>query len=91
MTLKIEVGKKGYVIIPKAVRDLVGIKEGDELIVKVENGKIILEPEIKVDIEEFRRRLENHWKIINRYVRKRPKLGDLAGISLEEEFEDNVH
>ncbi len=91
MTLKIEVGRKGYVIIPKVVRDLVGIKEGDKLIVKVENGKIILEPEIKVNIEEFRGRLENHWRTINKYARKRPKLGDLAGISLEEEFEEHVH
>ncbi|WP_390532980.1 AbrB/MazE/SpoVT family DNA-binding domain-containing protein [Sulfurisphaera ohwakuensis] len=28
-------------IIPKSIRDLVGIKEGDTLIIKVENGDYI--------------------------------------------------
>ncbi|MEM4741745.1 MAG: AbrB/MazE/SpoVT family DNA-binding domain-containing protein, partial [Ignisphaera sp.] len=28
------VGRKGYIILPKAVRDVFGIDEGDELIVE---------------------------------------------------------
>jgi transcriptional regulator, AbrB family len=39
----VEVGKKGYVIIPKNIRDLLGIKEGDKLTLNVYDGKIILE------------------------------------------------
>ena len=38
------VGKKGYVIIPKSIRELVGIKEGDVLTLTVENGRIVLKP-----------------------------------------------
>ena len=52
MTLRVEVGKKGYIIIPKSVRDLVGIKEGDILILTVVGDKIVLEPERKVNIRE---------------------------------------
>ncbi len=33
MTLKLKVGKKGYIILPKAIREAVGIDEDDELIV----------------------------------------------------------
>ena len=55
-----EVGKKGYIIIPKDIRDLLGIKEGDKLILNVYDGKIILEPERKVDINEILKRLEEH-------------------------------
>ena len=85
MTLKVEVGKKGYIIIPKSVRDLVGIKEGDTLILTVNGDKIILEPERKVNIQEIARKLEEHEKKIS--YAKKASLGELEGISLEEEFE----
>ncbi|BCU68800.1 AbrB/MazE/SpoVT family DNA-binding domain-containing protein [Stygiolobus caldivivus] len=85
MALKVEVGKKGYVIIPKSIRDLVGIKEGDVLILRVTDGKIILEPERKVDLESLRKYMEGHKKKIS--YAKEAKLGELANISLEEEFE----
>ncbi len=86
MTLRIEVGKKGYMIIPKNVRDLLGINEGDFLELRVENGKIVLEKERKVDLEEVERKFEEHKRRIA-YARK-PRLGDLKGVVLEEEFDD---
>ncbi|NOZ77125.1 MAG: AbrB/MazE/SpoVT family DNA-binding domain-containing protein [Euryarchaeota archaeon] len=33
---------KGQIVIPKTIRDLLGINVGDELIIDVEDGKIIL-------------------------------------------------
>ena len=33
---------KGQIVIPKTIRDLLGINVGDRMIVDVENGKIIL-------------------------------------------------
>jgi AbrB family looped-hinge helix DNA binding protein len=30
LTMKLKVGKKGYVIIPKTIMEIVGIEEGDE-------------------------------------------------------------
>ena len=85
MTVRVEVGKKGVVVIPKAVRDLVGVKEGDLLRVSVQDGKIVLEPERRVDVDEIRRAMEEHKKRIS-YARQ-AELGDLAGVSLEEEFD----
>ena len=82
-----EVGKKGYIIIPKDIRDLLGIKEGDKLILNVYDGKIVLEPERKVDINEILKRLEEHHVKISSYA-KSAKLGDLLYSSLEEEFND---
>jgi AbrB family looped-hinge helix DNA binding protein len=38
------VTRKYQVTIPKEVREALGIKVGDRLIVKVENGKIVMEP-----------------------------------------------
>ncbi len=91
MPLTVTIGRKGYIILPKAVRELAGVKEGDKLTVKVENGKIILEPEITVDIDDFRKKIREHWSRISTYVKTKPRLGDLASISLEEEFENDVH
>ena len=87
MTLKIKVGKKGYVILPKAVREAVGIEEGDELIVEIRDG-ILLRPVRKVDIEKLREALRKHVELIKTIQNRRePKPGGLAGIHLEEEFE----
>jgi len=74
LTLRVEVGKKGYIIIPKSVRDLVGIKEGDILILTVVGDKIILEPERKVNIREVVKKLEEHERKIS--YAKRASLGN---------------
>ena len=88
MAFRVTVGRGGYVVIPKAVRDLVGIREGDTLFIKVEGRKIILEPEVRVDVDELRRRLRQHRARIRRYLKKEPRLGDLSRVSLEEEFDE---
>ncbi|MFP3321265.1 MAG: AbrB/MazE/SpoVT family DNA-binding domain-containing protein [Acidilobus sp.] len=85
MTVKVEVGKKGYIIIPKSIRELVGIKEGDVLTLTVENGRIVLEPDRKVSLSEVAKRLREHEERVRKYA-KEARLGDLVGVSLEEEF-----
>jgi len=86
LTLKLKVGKKGYIIIPKAIREAVGIEEGDEVIVEV-NDAIIINLIKKAKIGKIREALE---KLVERIrslkERKEPSLGELAGIDLEEEF-----
>lgn len=44
------VGPKGQAVIPKAVRDKVGIRPGDEVDVHEENGKIVMEPVERHDV-----------------------------------------
>ena len=87
LTLKIKVGRKGYIILPKAVREAVGIEEGDELIVEIKDG-ILLKPVRKIDIEKLREALRKHLELLKTIPgRKEPKPGELAKIYLEEEFE----
>ncbi|RLE99857.1 MAG: AbrB/MazE/SpoVT family DNA-binding domain-containing protein [Thermoprotei archaeon] len=87
MPLKLKVGRKGYVILPKAVREAVGIEEGDEVIVEIRDG-ILLKPVRRVDVDELRERLRRHREALIRLRgRREPRPGELAGVSLEEEFE----
>lgn len=39
-----KVQRKGIIVIPKALREEVGLKEGDIVIAKAVKGKIIIEP-----------------------------------------------
>lgn len=88
MTLKLRVGRKGYIILPKAIREAVGIDEGDEVIVEIKDG-IVLKPVRKnIDIEKLRKALEKHVEMLLKIPDKRePKPGELAEGYLEEEFE----
>ncbi|ABL79005.1 AbrB/MazE/SpoVT family DNA-binding domain-containing protein [Thermofilum pendens] len=43
MSESVRVGKRFTVVIPKSVREKVGLKEGDLLEVRVEGGRIVLE------------------------------------------------
>jgi len=86
LAVKVVVGRKGCIIIPKSIRELVGIKEGDVLTLTVENGRIVLEPERKASLPEVAKRLREHEESVRKYA-KEARLGDLVGVSLEEEFE----
>ena len=42
MRLVLRVKRKGIIILPKDLREKVGIAEGDELLVEAEEGKIVM-------------------------------------------------
>lgn len=89
MTLKLRVGRKGYVILPKALREALGIEEGDELVAQVSDGGLLLKPaRRRVDQDRLRLAFREHVEKL-RGVRGRiePKPGELAEAYLEEEFE----
>ena len=44
-----KVNRKGIIVIPKGIRDEIGLKEGDVVRIRVEDNKIIIE---KVDLWE---------------------------------------
>ena len=68
---------KGQIVIPKTIRDLLGINIGDKIIVDVENGKIILSKKQnivkdflevskkspgKISMKKIKRDLENRYE-----------------------------
>jgi len=88
LTLRLKVGKKGYIILPKAVREAVGIEEGDEVIVEIRDG-ILLKPVRKFDERKLREALKKHAERIRGISEiVEPKPGDLTAVYLEEEFEE---
>ena len=89
MTLKTRVGRKGYVILPKAIREAVGIDEGDEVIIEVRDGIVIKPVKKRINIDVIREKLRVHVEKLRQVKeRRKPRPGELATISLEEEFED---
>ncbi|MEM3872492.1 MAG: AbrB/MazE/SpoVT family DNA-binding domain-containing protein, partial [Nitrososphaeria archaeon] len=60
MTLRLKVGKKGYIIIPKAIRDILGINEGDELIVEAGEGLLLKPTKGKVNLEYLKSAFARH-------------------------------
>ncbi len=89
MSLRLKVGKKGYIIIPKAIREAVGIEEGDEVIIEVKDGIIIKPLRKNVDVELIRRLFKEHVDRLKKLKdRVEPTPGELAKSYLEEEFED---
>ena len=88
MTLKLKVGRKGYIILPKAVREAVGIDEGDEVIVEIKDGIVLKPAKRSVNVDKLRESLREHVENLREiHGRREPKPGELAQVYLEEEFE----
>jgi len=51
--LKVKVGAKGQVVIPKVIRDKLGIKPDDVLLVDEEGGRIVIEKQNMDDFIEW--------------------------------------
>jgi AbrB family looped-hinge helix DNA binding protein len=69
LTLKLRVGRKGYIILPKSLREAIGIDEGDE-VVEVRDGIVLKPVRRSIDVDEveelLRRHVENLMKIPDR-------------------------
>ena len=71
MLITTRVSKKSQIVIPKEIRETVGIIEGDELIVDVEGDRVILKVKPKNYTRKLRGLHKNVWKGINprKYVK----------------------
>jgi len=88
LTLRLKVGKKGYIILPKAIRDALGINEGDELTVEIKDGLILKPAKRRVDLNYLRVAFARHVsRLMSIEGRLEPKPDEVASIYLEEEFE----
>ncbi|RSN72722.1 AbrB/MazE/SpoVT family DNA-binding domain-containing protein [Candidatus Methanodesulfokora washburnensis] len=83
MKLRLKVGPKGQIVIPKILREKYGIKENDYVLVEVKDKELAITraPSIEETLEwiKLRRR---------RLKAKQANLGDLAEVDLEEFNED---
>ena len=87
VSIKVKVGPKGQIVIPKVFRDAYGIKEGGEVIViPTEEGLIIKR---KKSVEEIIKTLKEYKKK-RREIGAVGKLGDLVDFDLEEEFNEDI-
>lgn len=92
MTLRLRIGRKGYVILPKAIREAVGIEEGDEVLVEVRDGIILRPLKGKVNADDLKEALRKHAeKLRSVKGRREPKPGELGKAHLEEEFDEDIH
>ena len=71
MLITTRVSKKSQIVIPKEIRETVGIIEGDELIVDVEGDRVILKVKPKNYTRKLRGLHKNVWKGVDprKYVK----------------------
>ena len=59
MKIEMSVGERGQVVIPKAIRDEMGIGPATKVVFAVKNGVLMMKP--KKDMEKYRATLEK-WR-----------------------------
>ncbi len=84
VALKLRLGKKGYLIIPKIIRTRYGFEEGGWVLVELRDDGILLRP--ANDIERLKEFFRSHVDRLRELNTASPKPGELKGVSLEEEF-----
>ncbi len=87
MTLKLKVGRKGYIIIPKTIREAAGIEEGDEVIATLNDG-IVLKPVRRMESSSLKAAIKRQKKsIFSIKGALTPPPGEASKYSLEDEFD----
>ncbi len=83
--LRLKVGPKGQIVIPKILRERYGIKENDYVLVEVKDEELVITraPSIEETLEWIKLRRK-------RLKARQANLGDLAEVDLEEEFDEGV-
>ena len=84
VSIRLKVGPKGQIVIPKVFREAYGIKEGGEVIIEPQKNELVIKR--APNTEELLKKLREYHK--KRQEKKPARLGDLKGISLEDEFDE---
>ncbi|MCC6004550.1 MAG: AbrB/MazE/SpoVT family DNA-binding domain-containing protein [Thermofilum sp.] len=84
--LRLKVGPKGQVVIPKVLREKYGIRENGYVLVEARENElaIVKAPGIEETLGWIRQRRE-------KLRAKQAKLGELAEVDLEEEFNEDIY
>ncbi|MGQ4915876.1 MAG: AbrB/MazE/SpoVT family DNA-binding domain-containing protein [Candidatus Asgardarchaeia archaeon] len=81
--IKLKVGPKGQIVIPESLRKTYNIKEGETLIAEPRDDGILIKK--AVDIDDLLKWISERRKKIKGIT---GRLGDLAEIDLEGEFDE---
>jgi len=81
MKLRRKIGQKGQIVIPKVVRESVGIKPGDEIVMEIREKEVVIKP--GMDPEEF---VESFCSVTGNKLTKKVDLERLLEQEVEERF-----
>jgi AbrB family looped-hinge helix DNA binding protein len=81
MNLKRKIGQKGQIVIPKVVRESLGIEPGDEVIMEIKEKEILIRP--GVDPIKF---VDDFCSIITKKLTRKVDLEKLIEEEVEERF-----
>lgn len=84
--LKLKVGEKGQILIPKLLRKKYGVKEGEAVLIEPTSEGILVKG--RPSPEQVSNMFRQHEEKIKALPAKSPKLGDLQATYLEKEFEE---
>jgi antitoxin MazE len=75
----VRVGRRGQMVLPKAVREALGVTEGDQLWVEVEGNRVILRP-VSSLVRESLGSLRGTWgEEIASYIKEEREAWDKGG------------
>ncbi|HHN66018.1 MAG TPA: AbrB/MazE/SpoVT family DNA-binding domain-containing protein [Nitrospirae bacterium] len=78
MSLTVKIGKKSQIVIPKKLREAIGISEGDEIIIDLEDDRIVIKPKPDSYTKKLKGLHRQLWKGVDakRYVKGERKAWD---------------
>jgi len=82
--LRIKVGPKGQILIPKIFRDRYALKEGDLVVIEPEERGVLIRG--RPSPQETEQEIERHVSELRTKGIRGPKLGELKKVYLEMEF-----
>ncbi len=85
MRLKVKVGQKGQVLIPKLLREKYGIRENERVTIEAKEDGLVVRG--RPPIEETVSSLQTHLNKLRAAGVGGSKLGDLKGVHQEMEYE----
>jgi AbrB family looped-hinge helix DNA binding protein len=83
--LRLKVGPKGQIIIPRILREKYGIRENDYVFIELRDNELVITraPSIDETLKWIRVRRK-------RLKARQASLGELSEVDLEEEFDENI-
>jgi len=83
--LKLKMGPKGQILVPKVFRDRYALKEGSLIMIEPEESGLLRG---RPSVQELERQTEKHVAKLKSMGIRGPRLGELRQMHLEKEFEE---